>query len=101
MGPEQEEKRLRIIRVSRKFLVDIFSQGPRSQILVACDMPYDAKLVGVSDQLFFDSDDIALKFESHEFAPVPKDGAIPVITFEAKRVNLWQEVSSILERQHI
>lgn len=49
-------------------------------------MPADAKIVGVSDQLRFDRDQLAFKIESESFPEVPVDGSIPELELQCSEV---------------
>lgn len=57
--------RVRIIRVSNELLASVLL------------LPPGCKIVGVSDQLYFDQDQIAIKVESPDFDPVPEGTRVP------------------------
>lgn len=67
----------RIVRISAEILTDWFTEGfmlPRhmgERIRCMNGLPEGAKLVGVSDHLFFDTNDIALKFSHPSWADEP------------------------------
>lgn len=60
-------RRVKILRVTRALLADLFRQDAKRQLIIANGLPADAQLVGVSEHTFFNSDDIALKFESDDW----------------------------------
>jgi hypothetical protein len=59
--------RIRIMRVPRALLGELFKQN-KHRHFVFTGLPADAKLLSVSDDHFFETDDVALKFESDSFA---------------------------------
>jgi len=77
-----ESRRLAIARMSRPLV----EKAGICDGWVAPDgidgIPSGAVVVGISEHLYFDSDDVAVKFRSEHFAPVPMGEAIPDITRE-------------------
>ncbi len=76
IGPspfEQDRKRFRILRVSRELLIDILK------------LPLGTKIIDLSNHVFFDADQFALKVEHPSFKPVAKDEAIPVVDATYRR----------------
>jgi hypothetical protein len=61
--------RLKILYVSSNLLLALFRQNDGRQLYFE-GMPEDARLVGVSDQIRFDKDQIALKIWSATFPEV-------------------------------
>lgn len=60
-------RRVKILRVSRAMLADLFRQDATRQLIIMDGLPADARLVAISETAYFDSDDVALKFESAEW----------------------------------
>lgn len=81
-------RRLMVMRVSRSLLADLFKQDPRRQVVVVEGLPEDARLVGLSEQAYFDTDQIALKFESDRWPEVPHGQRIPEVAMVARTVDL-------------
>jgi hypothetical protein len=63
----REPKRQRIVRVSRELLQE------------ALHLPPGAIIKDISLQLFFDTDDVAIKIEHPDFTPVYPPSAIPTV----------------------
>jgi len=62
-------RRQAIIRVSRQLLIELLR------------LPAGTEIVGISDQVYFDTGDVAIKVEHPCFAPVETDGGtIPTKT---------------------
>jgi hypothetical protein len=65
LDPLDECKRVRIFRVSHELLAEVLM------------LPAGTKIVGVSEQPFFFSGELAIKVEHPAFDPVPPVKAIP------------------------
>ena len=68
--------RVRLLRCTNELLAHMFSLD-WSKLIKIEGLPADARIVGVSDQLFFNSNEVAFKVESEEFAFVESGNAIP------------------------
>lgn len=76
-------QRLKILRVSLSLLCDMLQQ--REHQVFFRGMPADAKIVGVSDQLYFLHDELALKIWSGTFPIVGNLATIPELVLTVSR----------------
>lgn len=88
----------RIVRMTTDLFQEIMTEGwvipNRSDESVRCvrGLPSGAQLVGVSNQFFFTTGDIALKFEHESWPEIPYGQVIPEIVIEYLR----EPISTVL-----
>jgi hypothetical protein len=100
---------LRIVRISREFFNAFLTEGrqwpSKNGMVLKCvqGLPEGARLVGISEMIYFDSNDIALKYEHESWPEVAKFDAIPYLKVEFSEVSmdspLWGE--SLGDTPHI
>jgi hypothetical protein len=78
-------RRLRILRLSSPLLVALLSLDGSKRIKIT-GMPADAKIVGMSQDQFFLTDQYALKIESETFEKVPHGVGIPEMVLECSEI---------------
>ncbi len=68
----------KILRMSRQFFNAMLETGERNYRVIN-GLPADAVMIGISDQFYFSTDEIAVKFESEEWPEITPGDAIPVM----------------------
>ena len=91
-------RRVKILRVSRELLADIFKQNLKRQVVIVEGLPEDARLVGISDQDRFTFDVVSLKFESDEWPEVPEGRPIDEIKLMARTIDFAGIIGDALQR---
>lgn len=85
---QTQSRRVKIVRVSRELLADVFKQSARRQVIVVQGLPEDAKMVGISEECYCQYDQIALKFESEQWPEVPPGHNLEEIDLQVSAVDL-------------
>lgn len=88
-------RRIKHLRIDRDLLVAMFRQDCEKQI-VFDGMPEDAKIVGISESVYFLKDEIGLKVESASFPELGEGESIPELKITVMEVR--PEIRRIRER---
>ncbi len=68
----------KILRMSRQFFNALLETGERHYRVID-GLPADTVMTGISEQFYFSTDAIAVKFESEEWPEITPGAAIPVM----------------------
>lgn len=91
-----DNRRLKILRVSRDILIGFFRQS--GSVAIRCKgMPSDAMIVGVSDHIAFDTNQIALKIHSKTFPVTPDGKCLPDLNIELTSIEWARELDRVID----